>query len=82
MMPQRKGKKLIIYFFLLLTLASINNIKFPNIGFDYINKINVSGLDICLVRIPHFFIVFRYSVIAHCFFGAFFDYIKEIVSSI
>ncbi len=44
-MHQRKSKKLIIYFFLLFILGSINNITITNFKFDEIKKIEISGLD-------------------------------------
>ena len=44
-MQQRKSKKILIYFFLLLIVGSINNIKFNNLEFGNIKKINISGLD-------------------------------------
>ena len=43
-MHQRKGKKILLYFFLLIVFGSINNIKFNELNFYKINKINVSGL--------------------------------------
>jgi cell division protein FtsQ len=43
-MHQRKGKKILIYFFLLLLVGSINNISLNNLKFKEINDINVSGL--------------------------------------
>ena len=44
-MHQRKGKLVLIYFLLLLILASINNINFSNIKFNKVEKINISGLN-------------------------------------
>ena len=44
-MHQQKGKKILFYFFLLIFLGSITNIKFNNFDLHYIKKINVSGLD-------------------------------------
>jgi len=44
-MHQRKGKKVLIYFFLLLLLGSINNIELNKINFDKITDITVSGLE-------------------------------------
>ena len=44
-MHQRKGKQVLIYFFLLFLFGSINNINFNNIQLLNINKIIVSGLD-------------------------------------
>ena len=43
-MPQRKGKKILIYFFLLLLVGSINNDRINSFKFDKIKKINVLGL--------------------------------------
>jgi cell division protein FtsQ len=45
-MQQRKSKKILIYFFLLLVVGSINNINFNSLKFQNINNINISGLDI------------------------------------
>ena len=44
-MHQRKGKLVLIYFLLLLIVASINNINFSNIKFNKVKKINISGLN-------------------------------------
>ena len=44
-MHQRKGKKVIIYFFLLLLVGSINNINLSNLQFKEIKDIKVAGLD-------------------------------------
>ena len=43
-MPQRKGKKILIYFFLLLLVGSINNDTINSFEFDKIKNINVLGL--------------------------------------
>jgi cell division protein FtsQ len=43
-MHQQKGKKILIYFFLLLFVGSINNINLNNLKFKNINNIDVSGL--------------------------------------
>ncbi|MDC0586040.1 FtsQ-type POTRA domain-containing protein, partial [Candidatus Pelagibacter sp.] len=43
-MHQRKGKKILIYFFLLLVVGSINNISLNNLKFKKINYIDVNGL--------------------------------------
>ena len=43
-MHQRKSKKIIIYFFLLILLGSVNNISFNKLKFEDIKKINISGL--------------------------------------
>jgi len=45
-MQQRKSKKILIYFFLLLVVGSINNINFNGLKLQNINKINIIGLDI------------------------------------
>jgi len=45
-MQQRKSKKILIYFFLLLVVGSINNINLNGLEFQKINNINISGLDI------------------------------------
>jgi len=44
-MQQRKSKKILIYFFLLLVVGSINNINFNGLILKNIN-INIDGLDI------------------------------------
>ena len=44
-MHQRKGKLVLIYFLLLLIVASINNVNFSNIKFSRVEKINISGLN-------------------------------------
>jgi cell division protein FtsQ len=43
-MPQRKGKKILIYFFLLLLVGSINNDTINSIKFENIKNINILGL--------------------------------------
>jgi cell division protein FtsQ len=45
-MQQRKSKKILIYFFLLLVVGSINNINLNGLKFQNINSINITGLDI------------------------------------
>ena len=45
-MQQRKSKKILIYFFLLLVVGSINNINFNGLKLQNINNINIVGLDI------------------------------------
>ena len=45
-MQQRKSKKILIYFFLLLVVGSINNINLNGLKFQDINNINITGLDI------------------------------------
>tara|TARA_B100000902_G_scaffold265355_1_gene251431 strand:- start:953 stop:1624 length:672 start_codon:yes stop_codon:yes gene_type:complete len=43
-MHQRKSKKILIYFFLLIALGSINNTSINNLKFENIQNFNVSGL--------------------------------------
>ena len=45
-MQKRKSKKILIYFFLLLVVGSINNINFNDLKLQNVNKINIVGLDI------------------------------------
>ena len=44
-MQQRKSKKILIYFFLLFLVGSINNIDVHNLKFLSVKEINVNGLD-------------------------------------
>ena len=44
-MLQQKGRKSIIYFFLLILAGSINNASFNNTDFDKIQTIKVTGLS-------------------------------------
>jgi len=44
-MHQRKSKKILIYFFLLFIVGSINNINFNSLKLRNIIDINISGLD-------------------------------------
>ena len=44
-MHQRKSKKILIYFFLLLVVGSINNINLNGLKFQKINNLNITGLD-------------------------------------
>ena len=44
-MHQRKSKKILIYFFLLFLVGSINNINIDNLKFQSIKNINVTGLE-------------------------------------
>ncbi len=44
-MPQRKSKKILIYFFLLVLVGSINNNSINNLKFEKIKNINIFGLD-------------------------------------
>ena len=43
-MHQRKGKKILIYFFILCLVGSINNNEFNNLKFEKIRDINILGL--------------------------------------
>ena len=43
-MHQRKGKKILIYFFLLLLVGSINNVGLNSLKFKEIKNINIVGL--------------------------------------
>ena len=43
-MQQRKSKKILIYFFLLLVVGSINSINFNGLKLQNINNINIFGL--------------------------------------
>jgi len=45
-MRQRKGKKILIYFFLLILVGSINNIDLSNIKFEEVKDINIDGLEV------------------------------------
>ena len=45
-MQHRKSKKILIYFFLLLIVGSINNINFNSLKLNNINNVNIVGLDI------------------------------------
>ena len=44
-MHQRKSKKILIYFFLLFLVGSINNININNLKFQSVKNINVTGLE-------------------------------------
>ena len=44
-MHQRKSKKILIYFFLLVLMGSINNNSINNLKFEKIKNINIFGLD-------------------------------------
>ncbi len=44
-MHQQKSKKIIIYFFLLILVGSINNVKLNNLKFKKIDNINILGLN-------------------------------------
>ncbi len=45
-MQQRKSKRILIYFFLLLLVGSINNINLNTLKLQNINDINIIGLDV------------------------------------
>ena len=45
-MQQRKSKKILIYFFLLLIVGSINNINLNGLKLKNINDINIVGLEV------------------------------------
>jgi cell division protein FtsQ len=45
MMHQRKSKKLLVYFFLLITVSSISNNSINNLKLNKIKNIKISGLD-------------------------------------
>ena len=44
-MHQRKSKKILIYFFLLISVGSITNINLDNLKFSAIKDINIYGLN-------------------------------------
>ena len=44
-MQQRKSKIILIYFFLLIILGSVNNLSLSKIKFNKVENINISGLD-------------------------------------
>ena len=44
-MHQRKSKKVLIYFFLLFLVGSINNIELNNVNFGKITDITITGLE-------------------------------------
>jgi cell division protein FtsQ len=44
-MHQQKNKKILIYFFLLFLVGSINNININNLKFQNVKNINVNGLE-------------------------------------
>jgi len=57
-MHQRKSKKILVYFFLLIAVSSISNNSFNNLKLSKIQNINISGLDqkdnkILLVKIKN-----------------------------
>ena len=44
-MHQRKSKKILIYFFLIIAISSINNLYLNNLKFNNISDIKISGLS-------------------------------------
>ena len=44
-MHQRKSKKIILYFFLLFSVGTLNNLEINNYKFYKIQKIKVTGLE-------------------------------------
>ncbi len=44
-MHYRRSKKILVYFFLLLFVGSINNLKINDLKLNTINKVNILGLD-------------------------------------
>ena len=44
-MHQRKSKKILIYFFLLILVGSINNNSINNFKLEKVKKINIFGLE-------------------------------------
>ena len=44
-MHQRKSKKILIYFFLLILVGSVNNNSINNLRLEKVKKINIFGLD-------------------------------------
>ena len=44
-MQQRKSKNILIYFFLLLVVGSVNNVNLNNLKLRDINNINITGLE-------------------------------------
>ena len=44
-MQQRKSKRILIYFFLIIILGSVNNLSLSKIKFNKVENINVSGLN-------------------------------------
>lgn len=53
-MPQRKNKKILIYFFLLILVGSVNNKSINNLKFEKIKNINIFGLDESDQKIIHY----------------------------
>ena len=45
MMRQRKGKKILLYFFLLMIVGSINNVSLKDFKFEKIKYIQITGLN-------------------------------------
>jgi cell division protein FtsQ len=50
-MQKRKSKKILIYFFLLLLVGSINNINLNNLELQNINDIHIVGLDAKIIQV-------------------------------
>ena len=44
-MLQRKSKRILIYFFLLILFGTVNNINIKNLSFYEVKNINISGLN-------------------------------------
>ena len=44
-MPQKRSKKILLYFFLFLLIGTLNNKNLKNINFLEVNEISVTGLD-------------------------------------
>ena len=44
-MHQRKSKKILIYFFLLILVGSINNNSINNLKLDKVKNVNIFGLE-------------------------------------
>ena len=44
-MHQRKSKKILIYFFLLILVGSINNNSINNLKLEKVKNVNISGLE-------------------------------------
>ena len=44
-MQIKKSRRVLIYFFLLILLGSINNINFNKINFNQVKNIKITGLD-------------------------------------
>ena len=53
-MHQRKSKKILIYFFLLILVGSVNNNSINNLRLEKVKKINIFGLDDNDQKILHY----------------------------